>query len=51
MAHATARRRANRSDAAAWLTRPRRLEKLRRRGSVDDANVWQGKARMTRPDG
>ncbi|QHO07774.1 uncharacterized protein DS421_14g466700 [Arachis hypogaea] len=47
MAHATARRRVNRSDAAVWLMQPRGLEKLRRRDSVDDANAWQGKARKT----
>ena len=53
MAYTTARRRANRSDAAAWLTRRRGLEKLKRRGSVDDvarksandASAWMTRSR------
>ena len=39
MAHATARRSANRSDAAAWFARPRGLE------SASDVSAWMTRAR------
>ena len=43
MDDATAQRRSNRSDAAAWMTRPREMEKHERRGGVDDASAWQSR--------